>query len=64
MLPGLLGMTLFGNSLKSAIKNPDPFSVFILIVVVGSLLLLAAIIRKRLGARRKLMMNAETDAAG
>ncbi len=62
MLPGLLGMTLFGNSLKSAIKRPDAFSVFMLVVVIGSLLLLAAIIRNRLGVRRKLTNADSTDA--
>jgi uncharacterized membrane protein YdjX (TVP38/TMEM64 family)/phosphatidylserine/phosphatidylglycerophosphate/cardiolipin synthase-like enzyme len=62
MLPGLIGMTLFGNSLKSAIKNPDPFSIVILIFVIGSLLLLATIIRKRLGAAKD-SIHAEVENA-
>ncbi|HSE39768.1 MAG TPA: VTT domain-containing protein [Acidobacteriota bacterium] len=55
MLPGLIGMTLFGNSLKSAVRDPDPISILILIFVIGSLLFLAAMIKKRLGARENSM---------
>jgi uncharacterized membrane protein YdjX (TVP38/TMEM64 family)/phosphatidylserine/phosphatidylglycerophosphate/cardiolipin synthase-like enzyme len=62
MLPGLIGMTLFGNSLKSAVRNPDPVSILILIVVIGSLLFLAAMIKKRLGTRENSMEADVTNA--
>jgi phospholipase D1/2 len=48
LLPGLLGMSLFEASLKAALINPSPLNIMILIAVVGTLLVVAGLIKNKL----------------
>jgi phospholipase D1/2 len=48
LLPGLLGMCLFEASLKTALIDPSPLNIMILIAVIGSILVVAVLIKNKL----------------
>jgi uncharacterized membrane protein YdjX (TVP38/TMEM64 family) len=48
LLPGLLGMSLFEASLKAALVNPSALNIMILIAVIGTLFVVAVLIKNRL----------------
>jgi phospholipase D1/2 len=48
LLPGLLGMSLFEASLKEALINPSALNIMILIAVIGTLLVVAVLIKNKL----------------
>jgi phospholipase D1/2 len=52
LLPGLLGMSLFEASLKTALVDPSPLNIMILIAVIGTLFVVAILIKNRLESHK------------
>jgi hypothetical protein len=48
MVPGIIGMTLFGGQLMNALRDPGPGTLAILAVIVLLVVGLGALIRRRL----------------
>lgn len=59
MVPGIIGMTLFGGQLMAALRDPGPGTITVLVLIVVAVLALGELLRRRL---RRLQREQLKDA--